>query len=192
MAAAPTKTRTLSTAEERREAVLSAATKVFGPRGFYGTPTLEVAKAAGISQAYLFRLFPTKDDLVIALVHSFNDRIESAFAAAAAQAKADGEDVLEAMGSAYFELLSDRDYLMLQLHAHAAAVDKPEIRAAMRASFERIYALVRRESGVSAADAGRFMQVGMAMNVVGALGAFELEDEWAQALMGAYNEGPAC
>ena len=39
----------------------------FAERGFLGTPTTEIAKAAGISQAYLFRLFPTKSDLVLAV-----------------------------------------------------------------------------------------------------------------------------
>jgi AcrR family transcriptional regulator len=43
--------RTLSTAEDRREAVLEAAMDVFAQRGYLGTPTLPIAKAAGISQA---------------------------------------------------------------------------------------------------------------------------------------------
>src|SRR3954464_7861826 len=100
--ASPTK-RTLSTAEERREAVLGAGMSVFAERGFLGTPTTEVAKAAGISQAYLFRLFPTKTDLVLAVVQRSNDRIREAFARAAAQSKArgeSGEEVLMAMGEA--------------------------------------------------------------------------------------------
>src|SRR4051795_246991 len=96
--------RTLSTAEARREAVLEAGMSVFAERGFLGTPTTEVAKAAGISQAYLFRLFPTKSDLVLAVVNRSNDRIADAFAKAAAQARGrgeSGEDVMMAMGEAY-------------------------------------------------------------------------------------------
>ncbi|MGH3166071.1 MAG: TetR/AcrR family transcriptional regulator, partial [Trebonia sp.] len=73
MASAPaprerTSPRLLSTADERREDVLRAAMKVVGTRGLYGTPTLEIANAAGISQAYLFRLFPTKLGLFLAVV----------------------------------------------------------------------------------------------------------------------------
>jgi AcrR family transcriptional regulator len=60
--------RFLSTADERREEVLRAAMKVMGTRGLYGTPTMDIARAAGISQAYLFRLFPTKLGLFLAVV----------------------------------------------------------------------------------------------------------------------------
>src|SRR3954463_4848320 len=109
--ASPTK-RTLSTADLRREAVLEAGMRVFAEKGFLGTPTTEVAKAAGISQAYLFRLFPTKSDLVLAVIQRSNDRIKAAFVKAAAQARATGEDPGRAMGEAYGELLSDRSLLM--------------------------------------------------------------------------------
>src|SRR3954453_2243194 len=111
--ATPTK-RTLSTAEERREAVLEAGMSVFAEKGFLGTPTMDVARAAGISQAYLFRLFPTKTDLVLAVAERSNQRIREAFAKAAATAKAEGRDPIEAMGEAYGELLSDRRMLLTQ------------------------------------------------------------------------------
>ena len=137
--ASPTK-RTLSTAEERREAVLEAGMSVFAERGFLGTPTTEVAKAAGISQAYLFRLFPTKSDLVLAVVRRSNERIRDAFVKAAAQARAagaDGQGIMEAMGEAYGELLEDRSMLMTQIHQHAAAASMPEVAEASREWFAR-------------------------------------------------------
>jgi len=174
--------RTLSTAEVRREEVLEVAAKTFADRGLLGTPTIDVARAAGISQAYLFRLFPTKDDLMMALVERCNERVESAFAAAAARAKASGEDVLKAMGEAYVDLLRDRDALMIQMHAHAAAVSKPAIRDAMRETYARLYTLVERESGASEEEIATFFQLGMALNVVGALDAFELDAPWARAM----------
>src|SRR5215475_3687882 len=64
----PTTTRQLSTAAERREVLVEAAVAAFAEHGFHGTPTTEIAKAAGISQAYLFRLFPTKSELYVAAV----------------------------------------------------------------------------------------------------------------------------
>jgi AcrR family transcriptional regulator len=39
-----------STAEERRATVMRTAIKAFAERGYYGTSTMDVAKAAGISQ----------------------------------------------------------------------------------------------------------------------------------------------
>lgn len=64
--------RHLSTAEERRETVLRTAIGAFASRGYFGTTTTEVAKAAGISQAYVYRLFPNKEALFAAVVeHCF-------------------------------------------------------------------------------------------------------------------------
>src|SRR4051794_5259057 len=106
-----TGTRTLSTAEDRRETVLRAAMKVMAERGISGTPTAEIAKQAGISHAYLFRLYPTKSDLAIAVVKRANQRIYDAFSDAAAGVHGSGEEKLHAMGSAYGELLQDRELL---------------------------------------------------------------------------------
>ena len=54
------------TAEERREAVLDAATREFARKGLHGASTDAIARAAGISQPYLFRLFGTKKELYLA------------------------------------------------------------------------------------------------------------------------------
>lgn len=177
-----TTTRTLSTAEERRESILQAAERVFAARGLHGTPTMEIAKEAGISQAYLFRLFPTKIELFIALAQRCNDRVYRAFADAAAAAKAAGEeDILRAMGHAYVGLVQDRNLLLNQLHAHAAS-DHPEIRAQMRRGFARLVELVERESGASPKDVQVFFAHGMLINVLAAMGADEVDEHWAQVL----------
>jgi len=55
-------------AAERREMVLEAAMAEFAVHGLAGTSTEDVARRAGISQPYLFRLFPTKKALFLALV----------------------------------------------------------------------------------------------------------------------------
>ena len=59
-------TTTRQTADERREAVLQAATREFARKGLHGASTDEIARAAGISQPYLFRLFGTKKELYLA------------------------------------------------------------------------------------------------------------------------------
>ena len=50
-------------ARERREGILRAAMDLFARRGFAGVTTREVARAAGISEAMLFKHFPHKRDL---------------------------------------------------------------------------------------------------------------------------------
>jgi AcrR family transcriptional regulator len=179
---APSATRTLSTADERRAAVLEAAVSVFAARGFSGTPTTEVARAAGISHAYLFRLYPTKSDLAVAVVERCHARIAGAFTAAAAQAEASGSDVLHAMGGAYTELLADRELVLLQLHSHAAAVDDPAVREAARAGFKRLVELVEDRTGAAPPDVGSFFATGMLLNTMAALGALESKAHWAEVL----------
>jgi AcrR family transcriptional regulator len=175
--------RQLSTADERREAVLTAGMKVFAARGYNGTPTSEVAKAAGISHAYLFRLFPTKAELVQAIVERSNQRIYDTFAEAAAQAKAEGADVHMALGHAYVELLEDRDLLLSQIHAHAAG-SEPAIGKAMRKCFERLFELVKRETGAPDQEVREFFAQGMLLNVMAAIGAAGSGAHWAKVLMG--------
>ncbi len=176
-------TRTLSTADERREEILAAAERVFAARGLHGTPTMEIAKAAGISQAYLFRLFPTKAELFTALVERCNARIERTFSDAAAAARAAGEPILSAMGNAYIGLLGDRHLLLNQLHAHAAS-DDPAIRDQMRSGFARLVEIVERESGAGADEVRVFFAHGMLLNVLAAMQAQDVDAHWAEVLLG--------
>jgi AcrR family transcriptional regulator len=180
--------RTLSTADERRETILEAAQGVFAVRGLHGTPTMEIAKAAGISQAYLFRLFPTKAELYIALVQRGNERIHRTFVDAAAAAKSSGEDVLSAMGHAYVGLLGDRELLLGQLHAFAACDDEA-VRTEMRRGFARLVELVERESGATADEVHAFFAHGMLLNVLAAMGAEDCDAHWAHVLLGPTKTG---
>ena len=56
-------TRTRKSAEVRREEILAVALRHFAIGGFHGTSTEAIAREAGISQPYLFRLFRTKREL---------------------------------------------------------------------------------------------------------------------------------
>jgi AcrR family transcriptional regulator len=53
--------------EERRAAILKAVGRVFAEKGFHGTTTRELAKAAGVSEALLFKHFPNKEALFSAM-----------------------------------------------------------------------------------------------------------------------------
>lgn len=115
--------RQLSTADERRETVLRTAIGAFAARGYFGTTTTEVAKAAGISQAYVYRLFPNKEVLFTAVVEHCFVRVRAALEVGAAKAESSApEAVLTSMGDAYARLISDNDLMLVQLHAQAAAV----------------------------------------------------------------------
>ena len=57
-------------ADIRREQILQTAVDLFSQRGFKGTTTKEIAKAAGVSEAIIFRHFASKDELYAAILHS--------------------------------------------------------------------------------------------------------------------------
>ena len=56
-------------AEERRETILEAARRVFLESGFAGARTRRIAEEAGITEALLYRYFPSKTDIFRAAVH---------------------------------------------------------------------------------------------------------------------------
>ena len=53
--------------EDKRNAILDAATRVFAERGLTAAPTSEISKEAGVAEGTLFTYFKTKDDLINAL-----------------------------------------------------------------------------------------------------------------------------
>jgi AcrR family transcriptional regulator len=187
MATAEAPTRTLSTAEQRREELVDAAMRVFSEHG-PAAPTTEIAKQAGISQAYVFRLFPTKEELFAAVTRESSRRMMTAFGAAAAKAREDGSDPLDVMGRAYDELLeSERDVLMVQLYARVAASRMPLVREAIQECFKAVYELVKRESGAGRDEIHAWFAHGMLCDVTAATGIDKLDEEWARAL--SHSEG---
>jgi AcrR family transcriptional regulator len=74
-------TTTRQTADERRVAVLAAANIEFALRGLHGASTDAIARRAGISQPYLFRLFGSKKELFIAVIEDCFARTLESFRA---------------------------------------------------------------------------------------------------------------
>jgi AcrR family transcriptional regulator len=165
MAAAKTSTR--SSSEERREQVIAAAVKEFAAHGFHATSTSAIAKRAGISQPYIYALFPNKRELFLAADRHVVDRIRRTFLEAA-RGHAAPQERLEAMGKAYGDLLEDRDEIRFQMQAHATA-GEPELGEAIRREFLELWEDVRRISGASDAEVSSFMAMGMLLNVAASL-----------------------
>lgn len=55
-------------AEDRREQIIEVAVQLFSQKGFRGTTTKEIAAAAGVNEAIIFRHFATKRDLYAAII----------------------------------------------------------------------------------------------------------------------------
>jgi AcrR family transcriptional regulator len=171
------------TAAARREAVLDAAATEFARKGLEGASTDGIARQAGISQPYLFRLFGTKKQLFIAVAEKcFADTLELFRNAAEGNA---GEDALAAMGAAYVRMIStDRDRLRGQLQTYAAC-DDPEVRAIVRRGYGDLVEYVRRASGADRERVLRFFATGMFLNVVAAMDLLDAPEPWAKDLLGA-------
>ena len=180
---------TRQTAEERREEVLAAAVDEFARAGFHGASTDAIARSAGISQPYLFRLFGSKKELYVAVVRRCFRRTLETMQQAAEGLR--GEDALAAMAAAYGELLSnDPTMLQSQLQTYAAALDDPDVREAVRQGYGDLYTYVEHVSGVSRARLARFFAMGMLLNVVAAMGYHDEPepDDWATRLMAGCKE----
>ena len=169
---------TRMTAVERRADVLRVAVKEFAKTGYQGTSTEDVARAAGISQPYLFKMFPTKKALFLALVEHNFTRVREAFVEAVGDAT--GDAALERMGERYGELLRDRDELLLQMQAYAAC-DDPDIGELTRREFGRLWREVARLSGQDDQCLQEFFAKGMLMNVVAAMDATQHPSQWVKA-----------
>jgi AcrR family transcriptional regulator len=169
------------TKDVRREEILDAALQEFAARGLHGASTEDIARLAGISQPYVFRLFGTKKELFRAVVaRCFRETLEM-FQRAAEGLR--GKEALDAIGSAYVErLTADPIRLRAQMQAYAAC-DDPELREVVRAGFGDLVAYAERVSGADAEVLSGFFATGMLLNVFASMEQIgESAEPWADRL----------
>ena len=168
-------------AAERKDDVLDAALVEFAERGYEGTSTEDIARRAGISQPYLFRLFGTKKDLYIASVgRCYRDTL--ALFQRAAEGRR-GEEALRAIGEAYREQLeTNRVWLRAQMQGYAASED-PDIRRVVREGFGDLVAYVRRVSGAEWPVVWHFFATGMLLNVLASMHVTDDPEPWMSELL---------
>ncbi len=163
---------TRMTAEERRDAIVAAGIAEFATGGLVGASTEAIARRAGVSQPYVFQLFGTKKELFIAVIRRCFERTCLVFQKAArdfrAGEKPGCDTVLDAIGLAYMDLLSDRDALLVQLQAYAACAD-PDVREVVREEFTALQRCVSDLSGVTGLELHHFFAEGMLLNVAAAV-----------------------
>lgn len=161
---------------------MKTAMRTFAQRGYYGTSTMDVAKDAGISQGYLYRLFSDKAALFAALVEHCATRLrEAAGAAAAAVHSTDPEVVLSALAAAYDTAIADRDVLMILMHAQCSA-GEPVIGEAVRACYAKQVEYVRAVSCGSDEQIRRFFATSLLNQTLVAIGASPSDGPWARTL----------
>lgn len=115
--------------EERRLQILAVAVSLFSNRGFRGTTTKEIAQAAGVSEAMVFRHFATKEELYAAILDhkacAGHESFEPEKMAADAIQRKDDRAVFESLAlGALNHHENDRDFQRLLLHS---ALEKHEL-----------------------------------------------------------------
>jgi AcrR family transcriptional regulator len=154
------------TAEDRRRQVIRAAVTEFSARGLMGTSTANIAKRVGVSQSYLFRLFPTKKALFIEACKHSADRIIDTLTQAAEGYY--GHEAVQEMGRAYMALLdSGQEILTMQIQQYAAHHDE-DVRTVVRKCGHDIWQVIENLSGAPIDARVDLLAKGMLINMIAA------------------------
>lgn len=161
-------------AEERRESVIRAAAGEFARGGYYGTSTEAIAKRVGVSQPYLFRLFPGKKAIFLAAAERCVADTIRTFEEASKGLE--GEEALHAMANAYTQLIEERPetlQMQMQMYITVAAVEAEgdqEFGEAVRACWMRLWEAVHLLLGADVNETTTFLACGMLINTLAAMG----------------------
>ncbi|MCX5376529.1 TetR/AcrR family transcriptional regulator [Streptomyces sp. NBC_00091] len=161
-------------ADERRESVIRAAIHEFARGGYYGTSTEAIAKRVGVSQPYLFRLFPNKQAIFLAAAARCLERTREVFAEAADGLG--GEDAVHAMADAYTRHIADDPQVLqmqLQMYVTVAAAEAAgdhELGELVRAGWMELWNTVKVPFGGDVDETTTFMAYGMLINTLTAMG----------------------
>ncbi|MFJ7331837.1 TetR/AcrR family transcriptional regulator [Streptomyces sp. NPDC101110] len=161
-------------AEERRESVIRAATTEFARGGYHGTSTEAIARRVGVSQPYLFRLFPGKKAIFLAAAERCVEDTIRMFAEAAEGLE--GEEARHAMGAAYVEAIfeqPERLMMQMQMYLAVAAAEEEgdrEFGEAVRTGWMRLWDTIHLPLGADAHETTTFLAQGMLINCLVAMG----------------------
>lgn len=170
-------------AEERRESVIRAATTEFARGGYHGTSTEAIARRVGVSQPYLFRLFPGKKAIFLAAAERCVEDTIRMFAEAAEGVE--GEEARHAMGAAYIEAISAQpERLMMQMQMYLAVASAEEegdheFGEAVRAGWMRLWDTIHLPLGADTHKTTTFLAQGMLINCMVAMGFPSDHRAWA-------------
>ena len=173
--------------------MLIAASNVFGNLGYAGATTDAIAKAAGVSQAYVVRTFGSKENLFAEASERAINLIKDTFIRAAQKTK--GADAKASMGHAYIELMADRSNLLIVMHLFTMG-QHPRFGPIARTGFLEIYRVINDALNMGTEAAKDFLALGMLINVllgirlteVSSAGELKSEDEVYKLIHGIFQE----
>ena len=167
--------------EERREIVLRESIPVFARYGFEGATTAEIAKRAGVTQPYIFKLFGSKKALFIeACERNMGTTVAQMRESAGGKT---GHDALEAMGQAYVERMdNNRDSLLLQMQQYAACWDE-DVQRTVRTCMQEMWNMINEMAGLPLEETAVFVAKGMMCNVMASADrSYSNDPQWVPVL----------
>jgi AcrR family transcriptional regulator len=139
--------------DERRRQILAAALSCFADRGFSGTTTRELARRVGITEAALYRYFPSKESLYSAMLDEKMSPVDVVDYMAPLEAAGDDRAFFRELARELFRRLeSDPDLLRILLFTglEGHALSGPLFATRVRRMREFITDYVARRIGVGA------------------------------------------
>ncbi|WP_339221755.1 TetR/AcrR family transcriptional regulator [Paenibacillus sp. FSL H8-0332] len=101
--------------EDKKQKIMESALTLFAEYDYYRTTTAMVAKAAGVTQPYIFHFFDNKEDLYIAVLKRAYDRIHNTFM----EVEAPADQLVGAMGASFFNLMqTHRSEVLMVMQAY--------------------------------------------------------------------------
>ncbi|MCR2823673.1 TetR/AcrR family transcriptional regulator [Lederbergia panacisoli] len=123
--------------EDKKELILDKAVGIFAENGYYKATTALIAKAAGVTQPYVFHFFKNKEELFIAVIDRATKRIYEAFSGV----EASSDRLMDTMGHAFLDIMkTHKDEIILVMQSHA--IFEEVIRYHVREKFRSVHELV--------------------------------------------------
>jgi AcrR family transcriptional regulator len=130
---------------ERRRQLLEVAASIFAERGYHGTTTAELARAAGVTEPILYQHFPGKQALFITLIEMVGDEVLRAWTESLAAIDSPRERLRALLASNPATHERGRGVYRVILHAMTESGADPAVAHALRSHVCRLTAFVEAE-----------------------------------------------
>src|SRR3990172_2375659 len=121
-------------ATERKRRIIEAARAVFASAGYAAVGTADLARAAGVSEAALYRYFPSKKHLFLATLGSAGSRLQEIWQRLGSDVE-DPIDALRTIAVGYYDHVRSRSEVMRLQFRALSECDDPEVQSMVRENF---------------------------------------------------------
>jgi AcrR family transcriptional regulator len=152
--------RTRLSAKQRRAQLVEVASALFAEHGYHNLSMEQLAEAAGVSKPVLYKHFPSKRDLYLALLRNAAGELDAQIRKALAGTTSNRERVRGAI-STYLDFVEDRHFRLLFDTAEPNAADVREtIEGVLTGIAQTISTLIAEDANLSP-PAAEFLTVGL-------------------------------